>query len=255
MKIRLVLLSTLLGFLLVACSPKKTTIIAHRGASSVAPENTMAAFQKAIDFGADYYELDVRASKDDTLMVIHDRTLDRTTTGTGSFHDFTYRQLRAFDAGSWFGEEFKGEKIPTLRESLQLAMDNKIKVCVEIKDYDKTPLVVELIEEMNAEKSVIIFCFDFDAVALSKEMNPKIPVLYLHSQIEEEHLQDIKEIGGEMAGSGSGKPDDIIDKAHAGDLEFWVWTVNKIDDMKALIDRGVDGIITNYPQELIKLVN
>lgn len=108
MKIRAVLTLTLLGFILMGCTSKKTTIIAHRGASSVAPENTMAAFQKAIDIGADYFELDVRASKDDTLMVIHDITLDRTTNGTGSFHDFTYKQLRTYDAGSWFGEEFAG---------------------------------------------------------------------------------------------------------------------------------------------------
>ncbi len=220
----------------------------------MAPENTLAAFQKAIEIGADYFELDVKASQDDSLMVFHDGSIDRTTNGKGHFNDFTYEQLRAFDAGSWFGEEFKGEKIPTLRESLQLAMDNDIKVCVEIKDYDKTPEVVELIEEMKAEKSVIIFCFDYDAVSLSKEINPKIPVCYLDGKITEDHFKDILSIGGEVAGSGSGEPEDIIDKAHEADLIFWVWTVNDVEDMKALISRGVDGIITNYPQELVKLL-
>lgn len=254
MKIRILLFSALIGLMTFGCTSKKTAIIAHRGASSVAPENTLAAFQKAIDIGADYFELDVRASKDDSLMVIHDGSVDRTTNGTGSFHDFTYQQLRTFDAGSWFGEEFKGEKIPTLRESLQLALENRIKVCVEIKDYYKTPEVLDLIEEMNAEKSVIIFCFDFDAVSLSKDINPRIPVCYLNGKITEDHFGDVLSIGGEVAGSGSAEPEDIINKAHDADLNFWVWTVNSVEDMKSLIDRGVDGIITNYPQDLVKLL-
>ena len=255
MKIRVIIFSALVSFFAIGCTSNKTIIIAHRGASSVAPENTLAAFQKAIDFGADYFELDVRASKDDSLMIFHDGSIDRTTNGTGSFHDFSYQQLRSYDAGSWFAQEFSGEKIPTLRESLQLALDNDIKVCVEIKDYDKTPQVIELIEEMNAEKSVIIFCFDFDALVVSKKMNPKIPVCYLKGEIVEEDFQIIKSIGGEVAGSGSGGEADIIEKTHAEDLEFWRWTVNSVEDMKMLIDRGIDGIITNYPQELVKLVN
>jgi glycerophosphoryl diester phosphodiesterase len=254
MKIRIIIFSALVSLFTVGCTSKKTIIIAHRGASSVAPENTLAAFQKAIEFGADYFELDVRASKDDSLMIIHDGSIDRTTNGSGSFHDLTYRQLRAYDAGSWFGEEFKGEKMPTLRESLQLALDNRVKVCVEIKDYDKTPRIIALIEEMHAEKSVIIFCFDFDAIATAKKINPKIPVCYLKGEIAEEDFQSLKSIGGEVIGSGSGGEAGIIEKAHAEDLAFWRWTVNSVEEMQALIDGGIDGIITNYPQELVKLL-
>ena len=97
MKIRTVFLLALFSLSHFGCQVQKTSIIAHRGASSVAPENTLAAFRKAVEVGADYFELDVRASKDDSLMVIHDLSIDRTTNGSGSIHDFTYEQLRSYE--------------------------------------------------------------------------------------------------------------------------------------------------------------
>jgi len=234
---------------------QETIIIGHRGASSVAPENTLASFRAAIEMGADYFELDVRASKDDSLMVIHDGKIDRTTNGTGSFHDFTYEQLRSYDAGSWFAQEFAEEKIPTLREALQLAIDNNVKVCVEIKDYDKTPQIIELIKKMNAEESVIIFCFDFDAISTAKRMDENLSVCYLQGLITRKHIQRLKSIGGEVVGTGGLASENLINYAHTQGIECWKWTVNSIGDMKTLIARGIDGIITNYPQRLMLLTD
>ena len=96
-------------------------VIAHRGFSGVAPENTLAAFRKAIDVGADMFELDVLLSQDEHVVVIHDDTLERTTNGTGKVIDHTLAELQALDAGSWFSPEFAGEPIPTLEDALRLA--------------------------------------------------------------------------------------------------------------------------------------
>jgi len=126
---------------------------------------------------------------------------------------------------------------------------------VEIKDYNKTPQVIDLIQEMKAEESVIIFCFDFDAISTAKQMNSKIPVCYLRGLIEEEHIQKLKAIDGEFVGSGSQGTASIIEFAHTQGVKYWRWTVNSVDEMKTLISRGIDGIITNYPQEMVKLVN
>jgi glycerophosphoryl diester phosphodiesterase len=107
-------------------------IIAHRGASLLAPENTMAAFEKAIDYGIDRIKFDVQLSKDSKLVVIHDHTVDRTTNGSGYVKDFTLRDLKKLDAGSWFSEEFYREKIPTFNEVLK-KYSGKVNFLVEIK--------------------------------------------------------------------------------------------------------------------------
>ena len=107
-------------------------IIAHRGAKSLAPENTISAFAAAIDMGVDYIELDVRKSLDDSLMVMHDATVNRTTNFSGGLNTFTYAQLKNMDAGSYFSNDFTGEEIPTLYEVLHFAR-GKTKICIELK--------------------------------------------------------------------------------------------------------------------------
>ncbi len=111
-------------------------VIAHRGASAYAPENTRAAFELAIDMGADWFELDCHLSGDGEIVVIHDPTVDRTTDGSGAVAGMTLGELQALDAGSWFGDEFEGERIPTLGEALDLAR-GRIGVYVELKSVDR----------------------------------------------------------------------------------------------------------------------
>ncbi len=112
---------------------KYTKILAHRGASAYAPENTMAAFKKAIEMNADGIELDVHLSKDGYIVIIHDERVDRTTDGKGEVKDFSLDELKKLDAGSWFSDEYKGEKIPTLEELLSLIKNTEIYLNIEIK--------------------------------------------------------------------------------------------------------------------------
>lgn len=111
---------------------KNVQIIAHRGASNVAPENTLSAVQKALEFGADMIEIDVHLSKDGQLVVLHDETLERTTNGIGKVSDYTLDELKLLDAGSWFNKGFEGEEIPTLTETLEL-IDGRATCLIEIK--------------------------------------------------------------------------------------------------------------------------
>jgi len=137
---------------MIAYGEKKPLVIAHRGGAALAPENTLAAFEKSNDIGADYFELDVYLSTDDSLMIIHDGTVNRTTNGYGSIESMSYNELRQFDAGSWFDSEFTGEKIPTLSESLFLAKNcsNEVKVVIEIKSTNpEVPeKVVEIVQKL-----------------------------------------------------------------------------------------------------------
>ena len=127
----LVLLSLLLGSF-HAHSQHRVQIVAHRGASAYAPENTLAAFRKAIELGADVLELDVHQSIDNQLVVIHDGTVDRTTSGKGTVKDCTVAALKQLDAGSWFSPQFSGERIPTLEEVFGSTPDS-INLLIELK--------------------------------------------------------------------------------------------------------------------------
>ena len=128
-------------------------VIAHRGFSGAAPENTLAAFKKAMEVDSDMMELDVRFSKDGQVVVMHDDTLDRTTNGRGKVSDYTLKELKQFDAGSWFAPQFAGEQIPTLVEVLEFAK-GRIPVNFEIKDespsrYKITDLADRALQEVK----------------------------------------------------------------------------------------------------------
>src|SRR5438270_12822926 len=133
-------------------------IIAHRGGSAEAPENTMAAFRHAIDIGMRFVELDVQMSREGELVVMHDETVDRTNDGTGAIHDMTLEELRNLDAGSWFGPQFVGEKIPMLREVLELCMGAGVGVVIELKapeiNVGLEEKVVKLLSEIRPAQQI-----------------------------------------------------------------------------------------------------
>jgi glycerophosphoryl diester phosphodiesterase len=235
-----------------------TVIIAHRGASSVAPENTLASFSKAIEFGSDYLELDVWTSVDDSLMIMHDATIDRTTDGSGSVSAMNYTQLRSFDAGSWFGAEFTGEKIPTLAEALKLALASPYEVGVIIEIKGNTPTIVEKIitevKKFNMQDRVIISSFTFDHLDQSKAIDASIPV-QLFGTITQTNINEIAGIGGEWAGTDGTITTALLDSAHDKNIKLNKWTVNSASEMLSLMQLGVDAITTNFPQTAAVLMD
>lgn len=248
------LLSTLLAVSVFA----DTKIIAHRGFSSAVPENTLAAFRKAIDVGADYFELDVHRSRDGKLVVIHDGSVDRVSSNgmTGKVADMDFREIRKVRAGypKRFGDRFEREGIPTLKRALRLAR-NKIRVCVEIKAPDIEAAVLKTIHDLNMEKQVIIFAFDYGVLKKIREMNADIALLYLRSVVDSTVIADADAI--KAAAIGAGRPTDItpelLEKVHAQGMELWQWTVNEPAEMQRLLDIGIDGIITDHPDKALEL--
>ncbi|RJP63216.1 MAG: T9SS C-terminal target domain-containing protein [Ignavibacteriales bacterium] len=227
--------------------------IAHRGCSSLAPENTYSAWVKAIEAKADYFELDIQLSSDDSLMIMHDNTLDRTTDGTGSLSSFTYAQLRALDAGSWFSTVFTGEKIPTFAEALKLAKDNPdIDIVAEIKSSDATIVqkVVKMIQDWNMQSRVILSSFTSSQLAVSKFLDTSIDV-QLFGTITTSMIDQVASLGGEWVGSGGSITNSLIEYAHSKNIFFNAWTINSSSQMLTLIGQGIDAITTNYPQTLV----
>lgn len=226
----------------------ETKVMAHRGASKEAPENTMAAFQKAIDEMADYIELDVQLTGSGEVIVMHDSNAYRTTGVDADIVEMTYRDIRKLDAGSWFSEEYAGENVPLLKDVLELAQ-GKIKLNIELKPSDNGELLakstVRLIEKYNMVNDCVITSFSNSALQAVKSYNQDIKVGYILSAAYGdfygmEHV-DFFSVNAAFLSKRT------IDAIHNSGKQVYAWTVNNKESIKNLTNKGVDGIITDNP--------
>lgn len=159
-------------------------VAAHRGASRLAPENTVAAFEAAMASGAVALELDVQLTSDDELVVIHDASLDRTTSGHGAVRSLNAAEINGLDAGAWFSPEFAGERIPTLDQVLE-STKGRARLNIELKDTRTDRIAERVIETVRAHDAidrVVVMSFDLDAVLAAKHRAPDCVVLPIVSQ-------------------------------------------------------------------------
>lgn len=273
----------------ISANESHTLVIGHRGARSLAPENTLASARKAFALGADMWEMDVAVTADQELVVLHDDSLDRTCNAQELYPgrvpwkvwEFTLQELKTLDCGSWFvrtdpfgqlkagavtpqeAESYKGEPIPTLREALEFTRDNHWRINVELKDQPKDELgqiivnkTVALINELGMDdgEQVVISSFNHDYLKAVHELNPKIPVQVLTTIKIKDLAQYLTSIGSNACNP---KLDtwSIHDMAEfsANGIQINVWTVNDEAAMKLLMEAQIHGIITDYPQRLILL--
>lgn len=257
---------------------KEFQIIAHKGASGIAPENTMAAFEKALELRVDQIELDVRNTGDEEIVVFHDERLDRIardTLGnqvTGDVHDYTLAELQQFDIGSWFDSKFANQRIPTLKEVLDL-INGQCKVLIEIKHmdhphyHDFAEKLVEIIKsEQDGESWIILQSYEekyleevheLDSLVQTKalvvgEDSAPLIAFYIETRM---HLGRAKEDNRLSALNPDWKtlsPRRIF-RMHARGYEVYAYPVNEREDMIKMLNAGVDGIITDFPDRLISL--
>jgi glycerophosphoryl diester phosphodiesterase len=240
---------------------KKPVIFAHRGASGYAPENTMAAFKKGIEMGAKGIELDVHLTKDGQIVVCHDENIKRTSNGEGLIMDMTLEELKKFDFGVRFSSEFEGEKIPTLEEVLELIEDWDGILNIEIKAAPRQYLaglekeVVELVKKYSMVDKIIISSFNHYSLAEVKKIAPEFKTGILYSELIYEPWEYVKNVGACAIHPGLiSLTEEVIKGCIKNGVMVNVWTVNQSEHMKMLIEAGVDGIITNYPDTAVKLV-
>ncbi len=240
------------------------TVIAHRGASAYAPENTIAAFQKAIGMEADMIELDVMMTHDSVLVVFHDAELDKLTDSTGLFSTLSLEEVRALEAGSWFGDEYAGEPIPTLEEALEF-LSGKISVNIEIKTEGVTDEVrggveekaLKLVNRFGMEDQVIFSSFDYRAVRHLKELAPEMPVAVLYESSQSGNkspLEIVNELRADAFNCSHRQLSDawLKELTEAG-VPINVYTVNDEELMRDLIQKGVSGIFSDKPDVLKKM--
>jgi glycerophosphoryl diester phosphodiesterase len=221
--------------------------IAHRGASGqgLAPENTLAAFRLALGLGADLVELDVHRTKDSHIIVIHDDSLDRTTDRAGKVRDLTFSEIRKADAG-------KGERVPLFHETLDLMM-GRTTILVEIKPEDITADVVQTIKDVGAQNSVVIQSFHPAVVAQAFALAPEMPRGFLIGRGPVLASQASATGASVVVPSYSLLNEETVQAVHAHGMMLWTYTVDEEETMQQMIDLGVDGIITNYPDRLNKI--
>jgi glycerophosphoryl diester phosphodiesterase len=231
-------------------SDGKIRVIAHRGEHLHHPENTMPAFQAAIDAGADYFELDVRTTSDGKFVIMHDQTLDRTTNGTGEVHQHTFAEIRTLDAGAKFSPEFAGTKVPTLDEAFDLA-HGKINVYVDTK-YAEPQQLVDTIVKHDMQDHVVIygnpfFLYEVKKIRPTLRVMPeaispdicKFMVRAMQPQVLAFDANDFKDPVIAVAKEASAKI--FVDRlGDADNPETW----------QKAIDLGAAGIQTNRPGDL-----
>jgi glycerophosphoryl diester phosphodiesterase len=228
-------------------------VIAHRGASGTCPENTLAAFRHAVDLGVDMIELDVQLTRGGDVVVIHDLTLDRTTTGRGAVRDSSLAEIRRLDAGAWFGAAFRGERVPTLAEVLAAV---PVAVNVELKPHGDDGLEIRalaVVEAAHATDRVVFSSFDTGALERLRLASPGAAIAVLW---QAEPLEGALALAGRVLARAlhlrkdAAKPAALA-AARAAGLPVRVWTVNDPAEFARLAAGGVEGIFTDHPERFL----
>ena len=245
------------GIKSTATNKNKVMVIAHRGASGYAPENTLSSMKKAIELGAEMSELDVQETADGKLIILHDRSLKRTAGVDKNIWETNYSEIKRLDVGSWFSDEYKNEPVPTLQEIIDL-IKGKMKLNIELKTNGHEKRLAErtlkLVADNNFLDQVIFTSFKFSEIDKIHELNKKAKVGYLFSKIPE-NINVFNADVDLLSANYKIVDTEFMKKAKASGKEVAVWTVNNPDDMKRMIELEVNAIITNYPDVLQKILN
>jgi glycerophosphoryl diester phosphodiesterase len=241
-------------------------IVAHRGISAKIPENTLAAFEHAAQTpGVDMIELDVRLSKDEEVIVLHDRTLQRTSTGNGQARNYSFKEIQQFDAGSWFHPSFSNQRIPSLSEVLKL-VGNRLWIDIEIKSdwYSREPLglleekILNSVQVCEMNNRVLYSSFDHKLLANLKRLNPSVitGVLYnFHRDFSRLPSTLVDETGASVFVCAKRElTHRIVEDAHKHGIAVYVYTLNSITNVKKVLAYGVDGIMSNNADDIIDVV-
>lgn len=235
--------------------PARDEVQAHRGASALAPENTLAAFRAAAEQGAKWVELDVALLADGTLVVIHDDTVDRTTSGAGSLGELTRDDLGRLDAGAWFNDQFAGERIPTLEEAIKVLGELGLSANVEIKQHKHhksldqlTSAVQAALRTRSPKTEIMISSFDPEALKAMHQLEPELEMAMLWVQVPQDWEAQLaaipaKTIHMHYKAISIG----LLEEAQKRGIKVRVWTCNDPDALASFWRAGLAGVITDDP--------
>jgi len=234
--------------------PPRPLVIAHRGASAEAPENTIAAFELAVLHDADGIALAVHLSSDDQPVVIHDFTLERTTDGVGRVRDHTVRELKRLDAGGWRGARFQGQRIQTLQEVFERFRE-RTRFWIEVRgDFDRPrdleERLVSTIEIYDVIERALVVASDHKALDRIRILNPEVQLGLLLAEPPGEGSLPSPTTTRAVCPDGRRVTEEQLRAIRQAGLDCYVWTVNEPAQMDRLVGSGVSGIVTDLPRLL-----
>lgn len=235
-------------------------VLGHRGASGYAPENTIAAFRLGIRQGCHGFEFDVQLSRDGVAVVHHDWSVARTTGGSGEIRNLTFQEIRALDAGTWFSPEFRGQKIPSLREVLELVPEEML-LNVELKsrasdDPGLEEKTIALLKEHGRLRNTIISSFNHLSLKRVRELSPDMRLGLLCEFLPPhpfDYVENLKLDIYSLHPRHDCVSAALVKETHARDMKMVCWTVNTTERAKELLQYGADILITNYPDRCLGL--
>jgi glycerophosphoryl diester phosphodiesterase len=240
---------------------RKVMIYAHRGASGIAPENTMASFRKAVGLGADGIELDVQLTADGRMVVVHDERLGRTCAGSGMIRDLKLEYLRSLDFGGWFSDKFKGEKIPLLEEVIEMTKTTGTLLNIEMKtvpceqDHAIEYTLAKIISATGIADRAIVSSFDHYSLEKIKNICGGIRIAPLYVGMFKDICAYALKLRADFIHPQFGYIDaDTLEDCRKHGIGVNVWTVDGDDDIKRMAEMGVSGIVTNKPDKAVTLL-
>ena len=242
-------------------------VIAHRGNTVAAPENTLAAYQIALDDGAEMIETDGHISKDGHLVIMHDSSLERTTNFSGYVHEYTLEELRTADAGSWFSPSFKDERIPTIEEAMDFSKKNDLYMCFEVKGGGSprstmiSTQLVEIIRKYAALDSIFMSSYHHEALSAAKNIAPELMLApeRLPDNVEPdipEALRQANELGAEVLQLHyKYLYPDVLKALRDANVAVWAWPTTTEEEILPAIKTGADAVMGDDPALAVQLVN
>lgn len=229
-------------------------VIAHRGASAHAPENTFAAFDRALELGVSAFETDVQCTRDGVLVLMHDHTVDRTTDGRGAVRDFTWAEVAALDAGAWFGDRFQGQRVPRLNDFLDRYGD-RVHYALEIKAFGVEEEVLQAVRERGLLPRVTFTSFSYETCCRLREVERAARVGFLYRRTSRPLAASLRVAGLVQACPNAAllTSADVTTIRTEG-LEVRAWGVADDELMRKIVALGVDGATVDFPDRLQALL-
>lgn len=246
------------------CFGDRPMVVAHRGSSGTAPENTMAAIRRAVEAGAKFVEIDVQRTADERLIVFHDAVLGRTTNGSGRVDAHTYQEIARLDAGSWMDESYAGEQVPLLIDVLDY-LRGKVYLNIELKSYEGDPeegekflaAVLRTIDVADMSAYTLLSSFDHRLLAHCATINPNIPyAVILHPDDRGLPSERALPVGARaVVMSKSQLSHERVRDAKEHGLPLAIYTINTKEDAVRAARYGVDAIVSNFPETIIQVLD
>lgn len=218
----------------------------------------MAAFRRAVNLGASFIETDLQITRDARLVAMHDSSVDRTTNGRGPVKEYSLAELRELDAGSWFDAKFSGEKIPTLEDIIAFAREADVVFYLEVKLSDTWGVehaLVEALRKLKEAAHAAVLSFDLGALANVRRLDPTFISGLLFDKPTATAITDAARVGArQLAPHHTLLSKELVNAAHASYMQVVTWTVNDPDEMRAALSTGVNGVMTDYPDRLAKVL-